>query len=425
MLTLYNLLLVLAAPFWVTWMWLRTRARAEKPDWRERMGLYRGLPKPTPAQPRVWVHAVSVGGGVAAMPILRELRRLAPHVQILLSVTTSSGHQTAREKATDLYDSLVYFPLDVPRYVLHAMVRARPSVVAIMETELWMNFLHFAQTFGARTVLLNGRISDRSYPRSMKIRFFYRALLKKMDRCLMQTPQDAERIQDLGAQEASVLGNCKFDEAIAGTDADPNEWRQTLGIAPGARVVVVGSTRGEDEEAFVLDALARLTELVVVYAPRHLERLEPLRTQAQKSLGEASLRSEGGGGRCILLDTYGELSKIYCVADVVIIGGGFGPYGGQNLIQPLAHGKPVLHGPHMQNFRDASEAAARVGATQVCATPDQLADALQSLLNDAERREAMGRAARQMIEESRGASQRYAEAILAELPQAQVFRSTP
>lgn len=410
MFLVYNLLMTVLAPLWVPWMWFRSRRRKEQPNWAERQGEvpveYRKGAK------RIWMHAVSVGEVIAAMPILKELRALLPDHEIVLSVTTSSGHQTAREQAKGLFDHLTYFPLDIPRFQLRAMQRVQPQVVAVMETELWMNFLWAAKTFDAHTMLVNGRISDRSFPRSMRLRFFYRALLAQLDEALMQTDVDRERIVALGARSAEVLGNCKFDQALEGLDADPAAWRSKLGIPEGRPVVVVGSTRGEEEEDFVLEALSGI-DATVVHAPRHLERVPDLARKAAGRFGAAALRSKGEAGDYLILDTYGELSSVYAVADVVVIGGGFANHGGQNLLQPLAHGKPVLHGPHMQNFRSVADAAVAAGASRVCTSPAELREALTELLDSPAERDRMGSAAQDLIERNRGASRRYAERIAA------------
>lgn len=399
-------------------MWLRARARKEQPDWGERFGNYKLTPRKD--RKRVWIHAVSVGEVVACVPILEELRREIPEHEIELSVTTSSGYRTAVEKAAGLYDHLVYFPIDVARFQLAAMQHVQPSVVAIMETELWMNFLWAAKVFDVRTLLINGRISDRSFPRAMRVRFFYRSLLARMDRCLMQSDKDAERIGVLGAPKVEAFGNCKFDQALSGLDADPEEWRQALGLDCKVPIVVIGSTRGEMEEKFVLDALEGIDDLQIVHAPRHLERVSALAGEVRRRLGGVALRSQNEAGRYLILDTYGELDKVYSVADVVIIGGGFDDLGGQNLLQPLAHGKPVLHGPHMQNFREVADGAVAAGASAICSTPQELADRLRSLLSDPGKREAMGAAAARLIAANAGASKRYAQAIAAEC---QVFRA--
>jgi 3-deoxy-D-manno-octulosonic-acid transferase len=412
MFLLYNLLLTLFAPLWVPWMLWRTLRRKEKPAWRERFGDY--SIRPGKDRNRIWIHAVSVGEVMAAIPILREIRRRMKGWEIVLTVTTTSGHQTARERAEGLFDHLFYFPLDVARFQLRAMERVRPKIVAVMETELWFNFLWCAKALGAKTALVNGRISDRSFPRSMRIRFFYRSLLGMVDLCLMQTERDAERIRALGATRVEVVGNSKFDEAAEGLDADPMIWRKELGLPDGLPVVVVGSTRGEDEERFVLEAIASvgLDRLAVVHAPRHLERATELRRMAGERFGEASLRSQGGGGRYVILDTYGELAQVYCLADVAIVGGGFGDYGGQNLIQPLAHGKPVLHGPHFQNFSEVAEAADAAGAGRSCKTPAELAAALSILLENESLRDSMSEAARALARAGAGAGARYVERLV-------------
>ncbi|HRI44248.1 MAG TPA: glycosyltransferase N-terminal domain-containing protein [Fimbriimonadaceae bacterium] len=412
MFLLYNFLLTLFAPLWVPWMLLRARARQEAPNWKERQGEF-DFP-PDPKTKRIWIHAVSVGEVVAAMPILAEVRSLLPDHEIVLSVTTSSGHQTARERATGLYDHLVYFPIDVARFQMAAMTRVRPEVVAVMETELWLNFLWAAQAMGAATLLVNGRISDRSFPRARKVRFFYRSLLRYLDRALMQTELDADRIRALGAEHAEVFGNCKFDEGAL-EEVDPVALRREFGIGEGEAVVVLGSTRGEEEEALVLDAIERLDRpgLKIIHAPRHLERADALADAVAARFGSVARRSRGESGRYLVLDTYGELGRVYALADVAIVGGGFSNFGGQNLIQPLAHGKPVIHGPNMQNFAFAARAAADAGASIVASNADELAAALGDLLDEPERRSRMGQEAKALVAKHRGAARRYAEAIAA------------
>lgn len=407
---LYNLLITFTAPFWAPWMYWRTLKRKEQPNWGERQGNYE-IPKRGDRR-RIWVHAVSVGEVIAALPILREMRHTLPNYEIVLSVTTSSGHETARERATSLFDHLVYFPIDIPRFQLSAMQRVRPDVVVIMETELWYNFLWAAKTFDARTMLVNGRISDRSYPRSLKIRFLYQAMLKEVDRCLMQTRTDAERIEALGAAKGEVFGTSKFDEAQT-LAQDPQHWRERLGLDPGRPTLVVGSLRAEEFETVgpVLKGLA-VGGTQVVIAPRHLERSEEL----SASLGGGIARRSTGAKMqddLLILDTYGELGAVYSVADVVVVGGGFADLGGQNLIQPLAAGKPVVVGPHMQNFREVTAMAKDAGALEVVET-EALRATLDRLLTDASARGRMGGAAIALVKANVGASARYAAAIAEE-----------
>ncbi|MBL8086704.1 MAG: hypothetical protein JNM85_01380 [Chthonomonas sp.] len=409
---LYNLLLTLLSPLWVPWMLMRARRRADGPDWQERTG---NLPFSLPASKRrVWFHAVSVGEVVAALPILKALRANANPPEIVLSVTTSSGHSTAQSQAAELYDRLIYFPIDVPRFVLASLMRVRPNVVAVMETELWLNFLCMAKDLGAKTLLLNGRISDRAYPRSIKVRGYYRALFQSLDQALVQTEVDAQRIRDLGAREVRVLGNCKFDQGAMVPPGAREQWRDILGLQPGERVVVIGSTRGTEDEDFVLEALRSvdLTGVRIVHAPRHLEAAVQLAEKTRAQFGKVALRSKGERGPQLILDTFGELSAAYSIADVAIIGGGFANLGGQNLIQPLAAGVPVLHGVHMQNFAEVSAMAGAAGCAHACATPAELASMLTKWLNGPDERAELGARASALVQANLGASQRYAQAIL-------------
>ncbi len=298
-----------------------------------------------------------------------------------------------------------------------AMQRVQPDVVAVMETELWMSFFWAAKVFGAKTLLINGRISDRSFPRARRIRFLYKSVLKDLDRCLMQTDTDAERIKALGAKSAEVLGNCKFDQALPDPLPDPAAIRADFAIPLKTPLLVVGSTRGAEEEALVLEAVSNLAawkdgSLYVIHAPRHLERVPELEAAASAHFGlPPGLRSQKTSCRFTILDTYGELAGVYAAADVVVIGGGFANLGGQNLIQPLALGKPVVHGPHMQNFRSATASADGAGAALVAYTADELTQTLDRLFADPELRAQMGTAAAKLVRDNLGASRRYSEAI--------------
>ena len=407
----YNVLLILLSPVWVPWMWWRAARRKERPDWRQRCGDLPVSP-PKAGERRLWLHAVSVGEVMAALPVLREVRRLDPSLVVVLSTTTSSGQATAREKAEGLFDHLVYFPIDVPRFVVAALSRVRPDVVAVMETELWMNFLYLSKQFGAQTMLLNGRVSDRSFPRSMKVRPYYRSLFSRLDQALVQTEADAERFRALGFKQPEAVGSTKFDEALEEASGT-RDWRAELGVPAGAFLVVAGSTRSEAEERLVLEAVARVPGVWVVHAPRHVERAPALLEAYRAQFGHAGLRSAGKPCQWLVLDTYGELGGIYSAADVVVVGGGFDDLGGQNVIQPLAQGKPVLHGPHMQNFRQIAESALKGGASLAVADSAALADALNRLKSNPEERQAMGRAAKALVAQNTGAGRKCAEAILA------------
>ena len=407
----YNLLLTLLAPIWVPWTYLRARRRTAPVDWKERTGKWPQLDPPG-ERLRIWVHAVSVGEVIASVPILRRLRSHPLNPEIILSVTTSSGHETAGKAAEGLFDHLRYFPIDVFRFTMTTAQATRAHAFGIMETELWMNAIEAAKVFDATTLLLNGRVSERNHARSRWVKPFYRALFRRMDRCLMQGEADAARIQDLGASNVEVFGNVKFDEAREAPSRGREFWCAELGFDAAKPIVVVGSTRGETEERLVIAALVNLDNIQIVFAPRHLERSDAFAEGIESAFRAVARRSRGERGAHILLDTYGELADVYGAADVAIVGGGFDRLGGQNILQPLARGVPTIHGPHMGNFRDVAALAAEAGATRVAAEAEELTALVRELLDSPETRTEMGRAAEALFDRNAGAADRYAEAIV-------------
>lgn len=409
---IYNFILVGLAPLWVPWMWLRTKKRGEQPNWAERQGNYeKSLPIKKKGDKRIWVHAVSVGEVVAAKPFLEELRKQCPKAEIVLSVTTSSGHQTAREKLVGLFDFLVYFPIDIARFQLRGVQRIRPDVIAVMETELWYNFLWAADVFDVPAFMVNARSSDRAFRRSMKFRWFFAETLALVKDVLAQSEQDAERFRALGAPRVRVLGNTKFDEAAGVSASDASHWRQELGLDKRP-IIVVGSTRSEHEVLTVISALEPFAgQIQVVHAPRHLETANKVADLARNTPFSTGFRSKREKADYIVLDTYGELGAVYSVADIVIVGGGFDTLGGQNIIQPLALGKPVLHGPNMFNFREVAAQSVEAGASRVCTTAQELEAAVRELLESAELRAEMGNAALELVQRNVGASARYATVV--------------
>ncbi len=402
----YNLLIAILSPVWLPWMVSRTKKRKEAPNWAERWGRYQIPPKSS--RPRAWIHAVSVGEVIAARPILTALRDKDASIEVVLTTTTSTGHEMARSLLGKTVDYLFYFPIDFSPAVKRAIAAVRPDVVAIMETELWMNFLYFSKRFGSNTMLVNGRVSSRSFERSKRVSFFYKALLSNLDLCLMQTEVDAERISKLGARVVEVFGNSKYDEAVQPETA---AIRQGMNALPDKPFIVVGSARGEFEEDFILDALVGI-DARILFAPRHVERSYEVLEKAAARGFNAGLRSMNQDDSDLLvLDTYGELASTYAGATVAIIGGGFDNLGGQNIIQPLAVGCPVVCGQNMANFREPFEEAQKANALLVAATPEQLRSMVLKVLKEPELAKSMALAGKKLIESRRGASVRYAQAI--------------
>jgi 3-deoxy-D-manno-octulosonic-acid transferase len=387
-------------------MWWRANKREEKPNWKERTGEY-DIPKRKDRK-RIWVHAVSVGETIAARPILEELKIVLPDHEVVLTTTTSTGQGIAKGLVGKLAAYAFYFPIDVYRFCVNAMIRVEPAVVVIMETELWLNFLTAAKMTSAKTCVVNGRISERSFSRAKNLRWLYGAVFSKVDVALMQTEADAERARFLGAKNVTVLGNSKYDEAAVPADVD---WKEILGTGED-KLIVVGSARGEFEEELVLSALRPLSEHRIVFAPRHPERASIVADAARRLGFEVGMRSRGeNGARFLVLDTMGELASLYRHADVAVIGGGFDKLGGQNIIQPMACGTPVICGPNMKNFREPYEQGVAAGAVLTAATAEEVSESVQKILNDENLRHRMAEAGRNLVKQSVGASKRYAIAI--------------
>jgi len=404
-------------------MYVRSLSRKPPPNWRERLGDYQ-LP-PAKGRRRIWVHAVSVGEILASIPLLKATRSRFPSHEIILTCTTSSGHETAKkefEKApeTPLYDHLFYFPIDLARLTLGAMQKVQPEVIVLLETELWMNFLWAAKVFDARVVIANGRISDRSYPRSKLIKFFYKALLKDVDRALMQTEKDANRIETLGFSHPEMLGNIKFDQAQLADRPATETIKAKFGLAENRPVLVIGSTRGEDEEKFVGEALNLLppdlkSKLQIIHAPRHIERAKEVARWAESAGFRVGYWSKKETADYLVLDTYGDLAEAYGAADCVVIGGGFSKLGGQNLIQPLAWGRPIIHGPYMNNFADVASAAKEAGCSRIATSPHELAHEIAELIEHETERKRMGEIGLNLVQLNCGAVEKYINAISEEV----------
>jgi 3-deoxy-D-manno-octulosonic-acid transferase len=417
---LYNLALLLLAPLWVPYVLWRIAAGSWRDRWAERLGF---VPVPPPSgKPRVWIHCVSVGETLAAQPVVRCLRQLLPDHELVFSTTTPTGQQTAIGALRDAVDYFVYCPLDLPFAVRCALGRIQPRALVLFETELWLNLLTEQRRRGGRVLILNGRISDRTAKRAPRVRPIYAAMLRCVDFICAQSPTDAARFIALGASPSriEVCGNTKFDQALGALDRTADEWRQTLSLPEGAPVLVVGSTRTPDEEQLVVDAYLRvratLPDTCLVLAPRHLERVGEVERLLQARGLNPHRRSQlplPGDARAqvVIVDTFGELASLYSVADVVVVGGAFAPLGGQNLFQPLAHGKPVFFGPHTHNFRDIAHLAKAAGVGFEVQTAEQLADGILRLLHDPKLREQIAQQASELIQKHQGAAQRCAEIV--------------
>ena len=373
-----------------------------------------------PGEPRIWIHAVSMGEVSAVHPLVRELRARYPKGAILLSTTTASGIQIARERVREA-NAVFFFPFDVPVILNRVLRRARPRLFILAETELWPNVLRLAKRAGARTLLANGRISERSFPRYRRTRFFWTSVFDNLDRLSMIRVLDGERVIVTGANPLQVFvnGNCKFDQAaLSANPAHADEMRRLLDLGEADRVFVAGSTHEGEEEAVIQayrEMLCRHPGLVLVLVPRHIDRVprvEKLLTQL--GLPDYILRSRldaGGrlGRRVVLWDTFGELFKVYSLATLVFCGASLVPKRGQNILEPAAWGKPVLYGPSMEDFMDAKELLESCFAGIMVRSAAELAEKGNHLLEHPQELINRGKLAREAVLSNQGATRRNVE----------------
>ena len=371
--------------------------------------------------PVVWVHAVSVGEVMAARTLIEAFKSERPKTRVLLSTVTSTGQALAR-KAIPSADALIYFPLDFSWVVRRMIDQVQPSLFVFLETELWPNFLGELARRKVPTVLVNGRISRRSYPRYRLIAGFFRLTLRRITLFLMQSQEDAQRIISLGAPRprVRVTGNMKFD-ALA-REPEPGDvgglGRRILKHHPEERLLVCGSTHG-GEEAKILEAFQALREAFpkfrLLLAPRHLHRISEVQRLVARKGFQSVLFSQtkevDGGGEVILLDTLGDLRFLYRYASFVFVGGSLVPHGGHNCIEPARFGKPIVFGPHMQNFQDIAELFVMKGAASQVRTLDELIESVQRWIFSPQEADEIGARARRLVEENEGATLRNVRMI--------------
>lgn len=416
----YNATLGALLPVWgpyALWRFTRGKSRVGR---KERLGYGPVLP---PSGHRFWLHGASVGEMIALRPIAERLRARRPDAPMVISTVTVTGQEVAR-KTFPWAEQIRYLPLDLPGPVGRAVEAVGPRVTALVETELWPNLIHAAALRGP-VVVVNGRLSDRTFGPARRLRPVYAWALSHFHAIGAQTARDAERFAALGAPEdrIHVLGTSKFDEETPLLDdAGRDDWRRRLGLG-AHRAMIAGSTFPGEDQAVVdafLAARSAVPDLRLLVAPRHIERADQVVLAAKAAGLRVARRSKGPaeGADVIVVDTYGELAVLYGMADVAFIGKSLTERGGQNLIQPMAHGVPVVYGPHMDNFRDVAEMAEAEGAAIRVSDAAGLARAVAGIAADESARRAMGVAGRRLVESNRGASDRYAALLEAALMEA-------
>ncbi len=394
------------------------------------------------ADESIWIHAVSVGEVLTARPLISDLKRRYPNLRMFLSTTTLAGQQLARRSVQDV-DAVFYFPFDLGIFVRRTLDLVRPRLFIMMETEIWPNLLRECHRRGVKTAVVNGRLSGRSFPRYRMIRAFMRRVLGHVDRFLVQSEESARRFIDLGADPARVVvtGSLKFDSLEVSTTAlagAPAARAVRGGVEARARdrvlryfrltasrpVIVAGSTM-KGEETAVLRAFRRVRttapNTLLVIAPRNPERFgeveQLVRAEGWKVARRTDLAIDSEPRvDVVVLDTIGELATIYQLGTVVFVGGSLVATGGHNVLEPAVFGKPIVFGPHMQNFAEIADAFVSNGAGVQLGSEQELDEAFVSLMSDPVRRARLGAAARALVEANRGANEKSVTVLADLLP---------
>jgi len=423
----YNLALqaalLLAAPVWIPWVLFSGKRRR---NFLDRLGIRRGrIPSPTGKQ-RIWIHAVSVGETLSAVPLVLELRKRLPDTEILLSTVTLTGQEVARKALGEATDGIFYFPFDLPGVCARFLDRIRPGLLAILETEIWPNLIAECAKRRIPVVLLNGRVSERSLRGYARFRSWISGVLACLDRIAVQTEEDAGRVRALGADPSRirVTGNMKFDVSVPKTEGSKFFDRLHGVKTRGDSWFVAGSTH-EGEEESVLQALggARAVNgsIRLLLAPRHPERFPAVEELCRKSGWEVARRTGISPGEdlpetpVILLDTVGELTGAYSAADIAFVGGSLAPKGGHNILEPALFGIPTIVGPHMENFREISEIFTRGEAVISVKNGERLAAALAEWAADPAPFRSTGERAKRLLDDFRGATERNVEIVVSAL----------
>jgi 3-deoxy-D-manno-octulosonic-acid transferase len=375
----------------------------------------------------IWVHAVSVGEVLAARPLISELRRRYPRFRIFLSTTTLAGQQLARQGVTDV-DGVLYFPFDWAFSVRRTLNQVKPRLFVMIETEIWPNLLRECRRRGIPTLLVNGRISYRSFPRYRLIRPLFRHVLADVDRFCVQGGEAAGRLEQLGADPAriTVTGSLKFDalDVIPTSGRGRERVLRFFRMSANRPVLVAGSTLKGEEEAIVR-AFNQLRTSggnpLLVLAARHPERFSEVerlcRSEGLSTVRRTELPIDAEPrADAVVLDTIGELAEVYQIATVVFVGGSLVRAGGHNILEPAVFGKPIVFGPHMENFAEIAETFLANDAASQVRSARELETTIVSLMGDPVRRARLGAAARALVDVNRGAKNRTLEVVAELLP---------
>ncbi len=369
----------------------------------------------------IWVHALSVGEVISAIPLVEALLSERRQENLVFTATTAQGLAMARKELGNRVRWLSCMPFDAWWVVRSLAASLAPSVFVLVETDIWPGLLYHLKKKGTGIILVNGRVSPKTFDSYKRSGHLTKFLFAPFDLCLVQSEQDRDRLVAAGVdpKKVNVTGNIKYDRSRPRmTEREILSQRNALALAPGDFVFMAGSTHA-GEEVILLEAFRRLRSdfpgVRLILAPRRIEQAGTILDRAQKmgftSVRRTDLHPNGAHYDVLILDTIGELATVYGVGTVSFVGGSLVPEGGHNLLEPAEHGCPVLFGPHTFNFSSMADALARSGGGKRVGNGEELLEAVRNLLASREERERMGRLARRFVEENRGPLARVVSAI--------------
>ncbi|MBI5777876.1 MAG: 3-deoxy-D-manno-octulosonic acid transferase [Planctomycetes bacterium] len=367
----------------------------------------------------IWLHGASVGEINASEILIRKIQKLYPDYELVISTTTPSAQKLVKKRYPGIVSFL--FPIDLGIIIRRVLNRIKPSLIILIEQELWFNLIRLADYKNIPVILLNGRMTKHSTRRYRLIKPLIRRIWNKVSYFCVQNEEYRERLRHLGihSNKLKITGNMKYDLLDSATASAPGRsYKQVFGINDDDLVIIAGSTHPPEEEIMLdiySDLRKKFTNLRLIIAPRHPFRFEDVAKLVSTKGFEISRRSNPPAtmnkSAIMLLDTLGELNKVYQIADIVFVGGSMIPHGGQSILEPAAAGKPIVFGPDMSNFQDIANQLIKENAAMSVSNKSGLHQALLSLLAEPERRNRIGTKAREVISRYQGATTQNMEFI--------------
>lgn len=418
-LILYNFLLLISIILFLPFIWKEIRPDKEFPEClKERLAIHnRKKVEQLQAQNNIWIHTSSIGEFMSITPLIQRLKNEGKN-NIVVTFATKTGRRVAEKKLPCL--KYLFFPFDVYPVMKNTIKNIRPSVIVIVETELWPNLIYIAHRTHIPVVLINGRISNSSYQKYKKCRFFTKKILPLFSAITMRSEEDAEKLICLGADRNNIkiVGSMKFDLAYEmGGKIYPERVRETLGIEEEKRIVIFGSLYPAEEEPIIDIAeklLNKFPDIVVVIVPRYLDKTNVYNVLEKKGLDYIRRSQMPSSKKCsvIVVDTYGELNNFYAISEFAFVGGSLHRWGGQNPIEPLAFKKPVLYGQYHWHFEEEWKRIKEGGGGIEVSDYNELYNECVQLLKNPDKCKRIGEKGYQILLENKGATEKNLKLLL-------------